>query len=469
MTIPVIGAALLSGCGSKLEMMGLAYSGETHVEDAQLLIDETWVDEDGERHVSREIFDSVFSIIDDADEFVVLDFFLLNDFLYEQGPGMRPLSREITDRLIAKRKAQPDVPIIFITDPVNSVYGSIESAHFTALQEAGVKVIWTDLDQLRDSNPIYSKPWRLLLKPWGVAPGDALPSPLGEGRISMRSMLKLLNFKANHRKLVVSDKSLLVTSANPHSASSAHWNVALRVDGAGQVLALEAEEAILHLSGAPEIGLDRWAGRKAGRKDGPSGESSLPRLELLTEQKIEDKVLELLGRAEPDARIDLGMFYLSDRNVIDALLHAKKRGCNIRVILDPNKDAFGRTKNGIPNRQTAARLVGAGIPLRWADTHGEQFHVKMLYVEHSGDTATVLLGSCNFTRRNLDGFNAECNAAFTAPLANTVMERARNSFECWWTNPDGRIYTTEYAIYEDPSVRRKFRAWLMETTGMCSF
>ncbi len=454
---------LLSGCCSRMEDLGLAYSGETQADHVQLLVDEAWMDESGTRQVHQEIFDAVFEIIDEAEGFILLDFFLVNDFMYEAGPGMRPLSQEIADHLLAKRRASPAVKIIFITDPINTIYGSMESPQFKAMQEAGIQIVWTELNQLRDSNPIYSKPWRLLVKPWGVAPGDTLSNPLGEGRVSLRSMLKLLNFKANHRKLVVTEKSLLVASANPHSASSAHWNVALRIDGAGMELGCESESAILRMSGQKTFHPD------AGTTAPAAGHSSPYKIELLTEQKIEDRVVDLLDHAQPGSRIDLGMFYFSDRHVNDALLDAKRRGCDVRVILDPNKDAFGRTKNGIPNRQTAAKLVHAGIPLRWADTHGEQFHVKILYVEHPGNTATVLLGSCNFTRRNMDNFNAECSMACTASMDSEVMGRVRDTFERWWSNPGSRLYTAEYSTYADPSRIRKLREWLMETTGLSSF
>jgi len=410
--------------------------------------------------VEQEIFDSVFDIIDDAEEFILLDFFLVNDFLYEPGPGMRPLSQELADKLVAKRRAAPEVEIVFISDPINTVYGSIESPQFKAMAEAGVTVVWTDLDRLRDSNPIYSKPWRLLVKPLGIEPGDTLSNPIGEGRISLRSMLKLLNFKANHRKVVATEKSLLVTSANPHSASSAHWNTALRVDGAGMDLARAAESAILRMSGAPAL---------PPLEPAPAVAESGNRLELLTEGKIKARVLELLDEAKPAARIDLAMFYLSDRKVVSALVNARKRGCEVRVILDPNKDAFGRIKNGIPNRQTAAKLVKAGIPVRWTETHGEQFHAKMLHVGHPDETATLLLGSCNFTRRNMDNFNAECSLALTAPRADESLARARETFDRWFSNPDGRTYTVDYSTYEDRSLRRKIRAWLMEKTGLSSF
>ncbi len=459
MTILSIAAVAFSGCSRKPARAGLAYSGETRAEHVRFLVDETWQDAEGTRHFNHEIFDEVFAIIDEAEEFVLLDFFLVNEFMYGPAPGMRNLSRELADRLVAKRRADPNVEITFITDPVNTVYGSIPSPLFQALETAGVQVVWTELDALHDSNPIISKPWRLFAKPFGTAPGNALPNPMGEGRISIRSMLKLLNFKANHRKVLITEKSLLVTSANPHSASSAHWNVALRVDGAGQAMALEAESAILEMSGAERPGIfPRSIHSEKGN-----------RLQLLTEGRIKEKVLELLAGAAPGARIDLCMFYLSDQDVIRAFIKAQERGCRIRVILDPSKDAFGRTKNGIPNRQSAARLVKAGIALRWADTHGEQCHAKMLYVEHPDQSSTLLLGSCNYTRRNLDNLNCEANLALTAPGSDAAMQRVRAVFDRWWGDPGGLDFTVPYETFEDPSIRRKLRVWLMEATGMSTF
>ncbi len=334
-----------SGCSSKLEKLGLAYSGKFTAERVQLLVDETWTDAEGNRHVDQEVFESVFEMIDEAEIFILLDFFLVNEFFYQPGSGLRNLSQEL---------------------------------------------------------------------------------------------------------------------ANPHSASSAHWNVALRVDGGGTAMACEAESALLKISGAdafypPLVGVNSATKNK---------------LELLTERKIKEKVLALLAllaQAEPGARIDLSMFYLSDRAVIKAFVAAQQRGCKVRVILDPAQDAFGRTKNGVPNRQSAAVLVEAGIALRWADTHGEQCHAKILYVEHADQMATLLLGSCNYTRRNMDNFNCEADLAFTASVNEVNLQKSRAVFDRWWNNSNGQNYTVEYSAFEDPSRVRRWMAWWMETTGMGTF
>ena len=110
---------VFSRCATDPERLGLAYSGATRADNVRFLVDETWVDASGTRHVDQEIYDSIFEMIDEARQFVLLDFFFVNDFDYEPGPCMRPLSQDLADRLVAKRKSDPQVQIIFITDPVN--------------------------------------------------------------------------------------------------------------------------------------------------------------------------------------------------------------------------------------------------------------------------------------------------------------------------------------------------------------
>ena len=44
--------------------------------------------------------------------------------------------------------------------PINDVYGSLPSLDLAALRDAGIEVVDIDLDELRDSNFIYSAFWR---------------------------------------------------------------------------------------------------------------------------------------------------------------------------------------------------------------------------------------------------------------------------------------------------------------------
>jgi hypothetical protein len=109
-----------------------------------------------------------------------ISLFLINDFGYQAAEGSYPLSDEFTEWLLAKRRDRPDVAIILISDPLNTVYGSRTSPHFEAMRRAGVRVVLTDLDKRPDSNPVYSIPWRLSAGRLGVGPGCALPNPMGE-------------------------------------------------------------------------------------------------------------------------------------------------------------------------------------------------------------------------------------------------------------------------------------------------
>ena len=93
------------------------------------------------------------------------------------------------------------------------------------LEDAGIEVVYTDLDPLRDSTPIYSGLYRILFqwvelekKGW-IANAMSSKAP----KMTLASYMELLNVKANHRKTVITDQEGLVTSANPHNASGFQW------------------------------------------------------------------------------------------------------------------------------------------------------------------------------------------------------------------------------------------------------
>jgi len=147
---------------------GLAFEGLAHpAGDVAFLSDLTWVDAAGERHVEQQIFDAMLAIIGEAREFVVLDMFLYNPYLGAGADPTRRLSAELTDALVARKRAVPELTAIVITDPINTVYGGRDSGQFEQLRAQGIEVVETNLDALRDSNPVYSLFWRLLVKPFG--------------------------------------------------------------------------------------------------------------------------------------------------------------------------------------------------------------------------------------------------------------------------------------------------------------
>jgi len=215
-----------------------------------------------------------------------------------------------------------------------------------------VNVIFTDLTVLRDSNLLYSALWRTCFQWFGNSRrGGVLPHPFSgqERHVTLRSYLRLLNFKANHRKVVLADDGDMVTvallSANSHDASSAHSNTGIVLTGKIGLDVLDSERAVASFSGyslqTPELRFDF---------DGRSHDEPGLAVTLLGERAIRDGILEMIDTIGSGDTLLMVMFYLSERDVIQSLLRAAERGADIRIILDPTKDAFGHEKNGIPNR-----------------------------------------------------------------------------------------------------------------------
>lgn len=432
--------------------------------NVQFLADKTYT-VNGERRTDQQIFDAIFDMIAGARQIVLVDMFLFNDYQGQGSELHRSLSDELTKALISQKQRYPELEVHVISDPINSLYGGRQSRHFAQLEVAGIRVTQTKLSRLRDSNPAYSAFWRLFVQPFGNDKGELLPNPFGEGRVSVRTYLAMLNFKANHRKLIIADHghelTALVTSANPHDGSSAHGNVALQFNGDAVWDLFESEAAVLAFSGkTPPIFELQQVSEPI--------ETGLT-VQVVTERAVERATLELVNGAEPGDKLDLAMFYLSDRHIIQALKTAKERGVTLRVLLDPNKDAFGREKNGVPNRPVAHELIQAGITVRWCDTHGEQCHAKWLMHRGVEGNTTMLLGSTNLTRRNLHNLNLETNVIVRGSIDDSPLQRGHVWFDECWNNRYGRHYSVDYATYADERLGPRLLYRIMEGTGLSTF
>ncbi len=444
---------------------GLSFRGaEQPANWVEFLADETWVDENGQRHVEQRIFDAVFAMMRRARRLILLDVFLLNPFQGAVPETTRLLSGELVNALLEQKRAHPTIEIVLVTDPINTVYGVRPSEQLEALEAAGIPVVITDLTRLRDSNPAYSWFWRLFVRPFGVGRGGSLENPLARHeKVTIRSYLTALNFKANHRKLILADDGDewvgLVTSANPHDASSAHHNVALRFAGPAVGDLLKTENAVLELSGHPPV--------RAVIPDAaaPTGVA----VQVLTESAIKSAALYMIDAAAVGESLDLATFYLSDRAVIKALKRAHARGVSMRVLLDPNKDAFGHDKRGIPNRPVAAELVKTGIAVRWVHTHGEQCHVKTLLRASLSGECEMLLGSANLTRRNLDDFNLETNVLARGSSSEPVFVDAQAHFDLLWNNGPNRTFSAPYEHYRNETARKRWFYRFAEASGISTF
>lgn len=452
------------------------------MQDVTFIADITTADAYGRPILSQAIFDEVLRIVRSARQILVLDYFLFNNHRGTEAsaPPARALSRELRDALLERMQAQPKMRVVFITDPVNDVYGGQPSPDLALLRAGGVQVVMTDLDRLRDSNYLYSGLWRLTMAWWsGDGRGDGwLPNPLNAAGdpITLRAWARLANFKANHRKVIVGDDGAeglvaVVTSGNPHDASSAHSNVAVRLSGTALAPLLASEVTLARSFG--------WKG-EITLPPAPEMHAELPpvsdavaHVRILTEGGIRDALIERIEAAVNGEFIDVAMFYISDREIIEALLEASRRGVAVRLILDPNKDAFGREKSGIPNRPVASELVSASdgaVRVRWYRTHGEQFHTKLVMI-YGRDRLWLSLGSANLTRRNLADYNLEANLALDVTRSSALALQVVEYFETLWENraPLGIEYTADFGVYADPAQTHYWLYRIMESTGLSTF
>jgi phosphatidylserine/phosphatidylglycerophosphate/cardiolipin synthase-like enzyme len=424
------------------------------VENIEFFYDLTYKNLNGEIISEQTIFDEIFSLIEEAKEYILIDAFLFNSYTREPDKIYRQLTPELTERLVRKKEANPDIEIDFITDPINTVYGGAINTEIEKLKSIGVNVIVTDLKELPDSNPIYSAFWRTFIQWFGNSGSYGLI---------------MLNFKANHRKVFMADQeenaAVIITSGNPHDGSSAHSNVALKITGKLWQDVYGAEAAVAKFSGR------ELQGPPAGLDENIRLQAEDAKIVFLTENQIKKELLTRIGETTANDEIHMAIFYLADRQIIKELVKASERGVHIKVIFDPNKDAFGFEKIGIPNRPVAEELLkrsSGKIDVRWYDTHGEQFHSKLAIIKY-GREASLLLGSANFTRRNLDNYNLEANVSVTAGEDALFIKAAADYFDRIWDNRDGKYYTVSYEAYKDESTLKKIVYLIQEYAGLSSF
>jgi hypothetical protein len=436
------------------------------------LSDVTYVAENGAVRTEETIFPAMLSLVEGARNLVYADMFLFNQFQGKEPETRRDETRELADALIAKRSTHPSAVVTFVTDPINRGYGGLVNEDLDRMASSGVRVFETPIERLRDSNLLWSTVYRMFFAWFGNSTeGGWLPNPLdAEGeKVTLRTYARLLNFKANHRKILVTDSDLagkrvlatLIGSLNPHTASSANGNVALLVrDEAFSRRVITSENALLALGGHEPV--------VASSSEVIPVEGSLL-ASYLTEANIEKAVIEVIDALESGATLDLALFYLSDRDVIAAIEEARGRGVVIRILLDGNDSAFGKHKYGIPNRQTAERLMEGekeGLSVRWCNTHGEQCHAKMLIA--SGKETSLIIGSANYTRRNLDGYNLESAVLLSSASPAKVMTDAKLYMNRLWENTKGETSLPFDSLRDRASWKRTL-AWIMETTGLSTF
>ncbi|UBH09082.1 phospholipase D family protein [Macrococcus armenti] len=434
--------------------------------DVKLLIDKTY-EKNNKMYYEHEIFNEQLKTIKAADDFIILDMFLFND-TYDGDVKFPKLTTELTHALINKKKENPDIQIYMLTDPINSFYGSYTPAHYKMLRDNGISVYETNLVKLRDSNPIYSGLWRPTLRFFGNNENGLIPNIFSKEapNVTVRGFARLLNMKANHRKTLVTEDAAIISSSNPHDPSGHHQNVAVKVTGQLQEDLIKSEVHALNMSGSNLSASDFAIKNRAYSNDMDY------KTALVTEGKVKEAILRNINSMKSGDNIKMGMFYLSDRDIVKSLLNASERGVEVRIILDVNKEAFGKEKPGIPNKPVAHELVSKSddhIKVRWAVSHGEQFHAKYtLFRSLSTGESTVILGSANLTRRNVGDYNMETDVVISGKSDLSVFKQLNDTFDAMWENKYAHV-TDDYDVQKDPSFIKDVLYRVQEFTGLSSF
>ena len=437
---------------------GTNVASEFRDADCEFLYDLTYL-KDGKRIHEKRIFKREMELIKNAQDFLMVDFFLFNDE-YPNTMNFPSQVEEMTDLLIAKKKENPNMPILFVTDPINNFYGAYEEDNLKRLRENGIEVVVTDLNKMRDSNALVSGIYRTYLQWFGTSGGGWIKNFFDKDadKVNVRSILKLANFKGNHRKVLISEKEALVASANPHDPSAHHSNVAMVFRGKSMEDLIRSES--IFFDKLPDV-IENYKAEEV---------TSPYKLRVITEGKIYDEISKNIRESKEGDEINLGIFYISEFRILRELGEAAKRGVDVKIIADLNKDAFGLEKNGSPNRPGLSELKEdyPEINIRWYQTSGEQFHTKFIYFDFKDKDPLAILGSANYTRRNLDNFNLETNLAVEMKKDSQMAGEMKDYYARIWNNEDGDYTLPLEDFYESRFFMRIL--WkIQEKTGLCTW
>ncbi|WP_206424081.1 phospholipase D family protein [Vaginisenegalia massiliensis] len=437
------------------------------VDQVDFLHDLTYETKEGRLTHKQEIMKEAYQMINQAQDYLIIDMFLFNDDYDHQTQQFPAVAQTMTDKLIAKKQAS-GIPIYFITDPINSFYGTYTPKHIQALKDAGITVVETNLSALRDSNPLYAGLYRSYFAWFGQSNAGFLPNAFRTDgpKVNFLSYLQLLNFKANHRKTLANEQEALITSANPHDGSAYHSNIAFKLKGPILKDLLQSELAVIK-----DAGLDTQSIKLSPQIPDKKKDQTQSALQvgLISEGKIKERLLQCIQSSRTGDKLHLGLFYLSDRDIIQALKEAANRKVQIQLILDINQDAFGKKKMGIPNRPVAHELSQASpnIQIRWYQSHGEQYHAKFM-IKESAEQVEVIGGSANFTQRNLADLNLETDVYLVGKSSQKTMQEILTYYRRIWTNEDGQ-YTVAYQTYAEDSWWKTALYRLQEWSGLSTF
>ena len=509
--------------------LGINYESPIReTENAEFHYDLTYLDKDGNIQYDRNLWDATFKVVDNAKDYLIIEMFLFNDLYNKDKEHFPEFAKEYTERLVKKQKENPNLKVYILADENNNFYGAFEHPFITSMKNAGINVIIVDIFKLKDTFPWYSPIWRTFIKPMGNPQnkgwitnfyGDMWP------KLTIRNLLRALNVKADHKKVFLNEKEVVVSSANIHDPSYFHENIAIYTDGPIVKDVLHDLQLVAKFSDS-EINVDDSNKETKSKIEMDLADKTKIRKDTMNIGNLEDKNNDMINLEENisdskknekdekeslslnsgkneitdtegktykiqylsegaigkhlDADIDslksgdellMGMYFLADRGIIDRLIKAANRGVKIRIIFDRSRDAFGMSTNGLPNKPVSKKLkrkTKGKIEIKWYFTNNEQYHTKITLMKKTDGSVIINAGSANLIKKNIRGYIMDSNFRILTTQDSKISKDVYTYFDRLWENKDG-LFTINFDDEPTTSGFSDFMYKILDATQLGSF
>ena len=506
----------------KTPPLGINYESPIReTENAEFHYDLTYLDKDGNIQYDRNLWDATYKVIDNAKDYLIVEMFLFNDLYNKDKEHFPEFAKEYTERLVKKQKENPNLKVYILADENNNFYGAFEHPFITSMKNAGINVIIVDIFKLKDTFPRYSPFWRTFIKPMGNPQnkgwitnfyGDMWP------KLTIRNLLRALNVKADHKKVFLNEKEVVVSSANIHDPSYFHENIAIYTDGpivkdvlhnlqlvakfsdseinvdgsdrrmenimnSGSNDKTETDEKTLNSENQKENNVKQINNEEneqnvkektsinSEKNSITDTEGHTYKIQYLTEGAIGKHLDEDIDSLKAGDELLMGMYFLADKGVIDRLIKAANRGVKIRIIFDRSRDAFGMSTNGLPNKPVSKKLkkkTKGKIEIKWYFTNNEQYHTKITLMKKTDGNVIINAGSANLIKKNIRGYIMDANFRILTTQDSKISKDVYTYFDRLWENKDG-LFTINFDDEPTTSGFSDFMYKILDATQLGSF
>ncbi len=427
-----------------------------------------------------------------ARQFVILDTGLFGD-LPAAGPHASrlrtalPIAAVLVDTLLRAKSQHPDLAILILTDPSTLQMDNAQLLPLERTEIAKPEVLAVDVARLRAPDPVFRSFWNLCCRWWSSASSSTeWPKPLevGPPTVSMQLWGELRAYQRSHRQVLIADDGgagldALVFSRPLHAEAGIHSATALKISGAALEPLIESEFVLAQFSGWSDGGAMQ---ARAQRLLEPQRRLVLPdggdtaRARVLTEGAIGSALVARIDAAGRGDHVEIAAMFLSQRELLRALLDAARRGVNVRLLLPTRARNWLRLRSGrypepagclrthLDQRRRHSRAL---VPHAWGA-------LLSPWIRADPRTRPVpgLHGQDQSTLSRADLGDSDLAAAAVADRCRrTRRQHLRGRFgwlDALWCRPRllrDRAVTTDADVYADVSQLRYWQYRLFEATG----